>query len=163
MQIKQQKHNIMTSSSLKVWQKRRGNGHPWCWCDWEWSRKGEWWEEERGSGGGEEARGEPAQSLPSLCSVGVSDARQPFWCAALFVCWDLGLRQVLRVCHSHVRRRTEAGRYLEIRWRVRKWERRERDLHFLYNRQQGDDVRTKPNVLKWGKKTWNLTLECLKS
>lgn len=35
-------------------------------------------EEERGSGGGGEARGKPAQSLPSLSSIGVSDVRQPF-------------------------------------------------------------------------------------
>lgn len=33
-------------------------------------------EEERGSGGGEEARG--SRHLPSLCSICVSDARQPF-------------------------------------------------------------------------------------
>lgn len=35
-------------------------------------------EEERGSGGGEKARGKSAQSLPPLCSIGVSDVRQPF-------------------------------------------------------------------------------------
>lgn len=35
-------------------------------------------EEEGDSGGGEEARGKPAQSPPSLRSVCVCDARQPF-------------------------------------------------------------------------------------
>lgn len=43
-------------------------------------RSGSVCEEQKGSGGGEEARGWHAQPLSSLCSG--ADARQPFWFAA---------------------------------------------------------------------------------
>lgn len=43
------------------------------------------------SGGGEAAHGKSAQSLPSLCSTGVGNIRQPFWCASGFVCCDVWL------------------------------------------------------------------------
>lgn len=94
-------------------------------------------EEQRGSGGGEEARGWHAQSLSSPCSIGVSDAGQPFWCAAS-LCFHR-FRLLGRLCW-HQAEETACRTYfrgkIHLLDPIRRTEtngRRHHDWHFLCN------------------------------
>lgn len=108
-------------------------------------------EEQRGSGGGEEARGWHAQSLSSPCSIGVRDAGQPFWCAASLcfhrfrllgrLCWHQAeetacrtyFRGEIHLLDPIKRTETNGGRH--------------RDWHFLCNKKKTKTTRDGDSIL----------------